>query len=126
MPRVHGSTEDESGKITLCRECHGLMHNVEWSLDHAELIRVGMQRVRSEGKSVGRPKLDPTMRREIAKRFAAGDTAYRIGKDMGISKHTAAKYAVATSVPQDSIVFVGADAPTTIIQCRVRLTIAAS
>jgi predicted transcriptional regulator len=43
--------------------------------------------------SVGRPKLDPAMRREIAKRLAAGDTAYRIAKDMGISAHTVAKYA---------------------------------
>jgi DNA-binding CsgD family transcriptional regulator len=33
------------------------------------------------------------MRCEIAKRLAAGDTAYRIGKDMGISKNTVAKYA---------------------------------
>jgi DNA-binding NarL/FixJ family response regulator len=42
--------------------------------------------------SVGRPKLDPAMRREIAQRLAAGDTPYRIGKDMGISKNTVAKY----------------------------------
>jgi DNA invertase Pin-like site-specific DNA recombinase len=67
-------------------------------------VRSGMARVQASGKpwisrkgrlvhNVGRPKLDPAMRREIAKRLAAGDTAYRIAKDMKISAHTVAKYA---------------------------------
>jgi DNA invertase Pin-like site-specific DNA recombinase len=70
----------------------------------ATRVKAGMARVAASGKpwisrkghlvsSVGRPKLDPAMRREIAKRLAAGDTAYRIAKDMKISAHTVAKYA---------------------------------
>jgi DNA invertase Pin-like site-specific DNA recombinase len=66
-------------------------------------VKAGMARVSASGKpwvsrkgnlvsSVGRPKLDPAMRREIVKRLAAGDTAYRIAKDMGISKNTVSKY----------------------------------
>jgi DNA invertase Pin-like site-specific DNA recombinase len=67
-------------------------------------VKAGMARVAASGKpwvshkgnlvsSVGRPKLDPALRREIGKRLAAGDTAYRIAKDMGISKNTVEKYA---------------------------------
>jgi DNA invertase Pin-like site-specific DNA recombinase len=67
-------------------------------------VRAGMARAAASGKpwishkgnlvsTVGRPKLDPAMRREIAKRLTAGETPYRIGKDLGISKNTVAKYA---------------------------------
>jgi DNA invertase Pin-like site-specific DNA recombinase len=70
----------------------------------ATRVKAGMARVAASGKpwiskkgklthGLGRPKLDIAMRREIAKRLAAGDTAYRIAKDMKISAHTVAKYA---------------------------------
>jgi len=73
------------------------------SVKIATRVKAGMARVSASGQpwvsrkgnlvsSVGRPKLDPAMRREIAKRLAAGDTAYRIAKDMMISKNTVAKY----------------------------------
>jgi DNA invertase Pin-like site-specific DNA recombinase len=66
-------------------------------------VKAGMARVAASGKpwvshkgnlvsTVGRPKLDPAIRNEIAKRLAAGHTPYRIGKDMGISKNTVTKY----------------------------------
>lgn len=69
-------------------------------------VKAGMARVAASGKpwvskkgrlthGLGRPKLDPAMRHEIAKRLAAGDTPYRVAQDMGISQHTVSKYAPA-------------------------------
>jgi DNA invertase Pin-like site-specific DNA recombinase len=66
-------------------------------------VKAGMARVAASGKpwmsrkgrlvsAVGRPKLDPAMRREIAKRLSEGATAYQVAKDMGLSQHTVAKY----------------------------------
>jgi DNA invertase Pin-like site-specific DNA recombinase len=67
-------------------------------------VKAGMARVAASGKpwiskkgrltsSVGRPKLDPAMRHEIAKRLATGATPYRVALDMGLSKNTIVKYA---------------------------------
>ena len=69
----------------------------------ATRVRAGMRRVAASGKpwvskkgrlvdGLGRPKLDVLRRREITKRLAAGATAYRVAKDLGISPHTVAKY----------------------------------
>jgi DNA invertase Pin-like site-specific DNA recombinase len=69
----------------------------------ATRVKAGMARVAASGKpwvskkgrlvsGLGRPKLDISMRREIAKRLAAGDTPYRVAQDLGISQHTVAKY----------------------------------
>jgi hypothetical protein len=45
-------SDDETNLITLCRECHGEFHGVEWSLDHAELVRAGLR---------SRPRLAPEL-----------------------------------------------------------------
>ena len=44
-------------------------------------------------KHIGRPALDPTLQRKIAKHMAAGLSAYAVAKQLGIDPHTAAKYA---------------------------------
>ena len=44
-------------------------------------------------KHIGRPALDPTLQRKIAKHMAAGLNAYAVAKQLGINPHTAAKYA---------------------------------
>jgi DNA invertase Pin-like site-specific DNA recombinase len=60
----------------------------------SERTRAGMARARAQGKHIGRPVISREVREQIAKRFAAGDTPYRIGKELGIDRQTAAKYAV--------------------------------
>jgi DNA invertase Pin-like site-specific DNA recombinase len=67
-------------------------------------VKAGMRRVAASGKpwvskkgklthGLGRPRLAPGKRREIADRLAAGATHYRVAQDLGISQHTVAKYA---------------------------------
>jgi DNA invertase Pin-like site-specific DNA recombinase len=59
----------------------------------SERTRAGMARARAQGKRIGRPAVPHKLREKIAERVAAGDTAYRIAKDLGIDRHTATKYA---------------------------------
>ena len=59
----------------------------------SERTKAGMARVRAAGKRIGRPKLDPKLRREIAERIAAGATPYAISKALGIDHKSVAKYA---------------------------------
>jgi hypothetical protein len=35
VPRVLGGPDDENNMLTLCVECHGKVHGVEWSYGHA-------------------------------------------------------------------------------------------
>ena len=60
----------------------------------SERTKAGMARARAKGKRIGRPKLDVTVRRQIAKRIAAGATIYAVAKALKIDPHTAAKYAM--------------------------------
>jgi DNA invertase Pin-like site-specific DNA recombinase len=48
---------------------------------------------KAKGIKIGRPKLAIELRRKIAMRAAKGETPYAIAKDLGIDRHTAAKYA---------------------------------
>ena len=61
----------------------------------SERTKAGMARARAKGKRIGRPKLDVIVRRQIAKRIAAGATIYAVAKALKIDPHTAAKYAMA-------------------------------
>jgi DNA invertase Pin-like site-specific DNA recombinase len=58
-----------------------------------ERTRAGMARAKAQGKHIGRPALDPTLRYKIAKQMAAGLSAYAVAKQLGIDPHTVAKYA---------------------------------
>ena len=48
---------------------------------------------RAQSKHIGRPAISRKVREQIVKRFAAGETPYRIGKELGVDRATAAKYA---------------------------------
>jgi DNA invertase Pin-like site-specific DNA recombinase len=60
----------------------------------SERTKAGMARAKANGIKIGRPKLGIELRQQIAKRTANGETVYRIAKQLGIDRHTAAKYAV--------------------------------
>jgi len=59
----------------------------------SERVKAGMARAKADGKRIGRPAISLKLKTKIAERIAAGETAYRVAKDLGIDRHTAAKYA---------------------------------
>lgn len=61
----------------------------------SERTKAGMARARAQGKRIGRPVLSHALRQQIAERLSAGETRYRVAKDLGIDPHTVAKYATA-------------------------------
>jgi len=58
----------------------------------SERTRAGMAKARATGKHIGRSSISPKLQKRIAERVAAGETPYKIAKDLGIDRHTAAKY----------------------------------
>jgi DNA invertase Pin-like site-specific DNA recombinase len=58
----------------------------------SERTRAGLARARAQGKRLGRPSISDKLQQKIANRIAAGETPYRVAKDLGIDRHTAAKY----------------------------------
>jgi len=58
-----------------------------------ERTRAGMAKAKAAGKRIGRPSVSPKLQDRIAERAKAGETPYRIAKDLGIDRHTVAKYA---------------------------------
>src|SRR6516164_5818202 len=60
----------------------------------SERTRAGMAKAKARGKHIGRPSVSLKLQERIAKRIAAGETPYRIAKDLGIDRHTAAKYGI--------------------------------
>ena len=61
----------------------------------SERTRAGMARARHKESASDGQQYPARLQEQIAKRIAAGETPYRIGKDLGIDRHTAAKYAAA-------------------------------
>jgi DNA invertase Pin-like site-specific DNA recombinase len=55
-------------------------------------VKAGMARAQAQGRRIGRPKLAPEIRRQIASRLAAGASVYAVAKELGIDKHTVSKY----------------------------------
>jgi hypothetical protein len=52
-PQVHAGSDDDTNLITLCRACHGLLHNAAWSMDHAELVNAGLAAAKRRGVKLG-------------------------------------------------------------------------
>ena len=59
----------------------------------SERVKAGMARAKADGKRIGRSAISLKLKTKIAERIAAGETAYRVAKDLGIDRHTAQKYA---------------------------------
>jgi DNA invertase Pin-like site-specific DNA recombinase len=59
----------------------------------SDRTRAGMARAKASGKRIGRPTIDGRLRQRIAALAANGESSYAIGKQLGIDRHTAAKYA---------------------------------
>jgi DNA invertase Pin-like site-specific DNA recombinase len=58
----------------------------------SERTKAGLARARAQGKRLGRPGISDKLKAKIATRIARGETPYRVAKDLGIDRHTAAKY----------------------------------
>jgi DNA invertase Pin-like site-specific DNA recombinase len=63
----------------------------------SDRTKAGMARAKAQGKRIGRPALGAGLRREIADRLAEGSSLYRIAKDLGIDRKSAAKYAASSA-----------------------------
>jgi DNA invertase Pin-like site-specific DNA recombinase len=59
----------------------------------SERVKAGMARAKAHGKRVGRPVISLKLKEQIVERIAAGETAYRVAKELGIDQHTVRKYA---------------------------------
>lgn len=59
----------------------------------SDRTRAGMARAKASGKRIGRPSIDARLRQRIATMAANGKSPYAIGKQLGVDRHTAAKYA---------------------------------
>ena len=58
----------------------------------SDRTKARMARAKAKGIKIGRPRLAVEVRQKIAQRAAKGQTTYAIAKDLGIDRHTAAKY----------------------------------
>jgi len=54
IPRVFDGPDRESNLITLCVECHGLIHGIERRSDHSELVQAGQRAAMAAGVKFGR------------------------------------------------------------------------
>ena len=94
VPRSIDGPDDESNLITLCRECHGLLHGADWSLDHADLIKRGLAAAKLRGVLPGRKSYVATMPETVAlaKQLHADGLSYRkISAALAVQGHTTAK-----------------------------------
>jgi hypothetical protein len=89
VPQSRGGSDEEWNLITLCRECHGLLHGVEWSNDASTLVREGQKRAMERGVKFGRDfKLTPHQRQEAIRRREAGETLVEIARSYNVSHPT--------------------------------------
>ena len=51
IPKVYGGKKT----VPLCGLCHGMAHNMNRSMDHASLIRAGLEKAKKNGAVFGRP-----------------------------------------------------------------------
>jgi DNA invertase Pin-like site-specific DNA recombinase len=86
----HLATDDELVRDTLLALLASLARQEAKKI--SERTKAGLARVRAQGKRLGRPGIDDKLKAKIAKQIAAGATPYRVAKDLGIDRHTAAKY----------------------------------
>jgi len=70
IPRVLDGPDDESNLITLCRECHGLLHDVEWQIGHSDLIKAGLQAAKARGVKLGGTNAQSIANRDEARQRA--------------------------------------------------------
>jgi hypothetical protein len=89
MPKSYGGSDNATNLITLCRECHGLLHGKQWSNDYKKLQHDGYARARSRGIHIGRPfKLNANQQAEAISRYEHGETQMEISKAYGVHNAT--------------------------------------
>jgi hypothetical protein len=94
IPRAHDGPDDETNLVTLCHECHGNVHNAEWSLDHAELVKAGQAKAVQRGKKLGLPPAADRMPATVAlakQLYNEGYSFRRISDEMAHRGHLGRK-----------------------------------
>jgi hypothetical protein len=89
VARSQGGSDDETNLITLCVECHGLLHGVDWQNNHPRLVRAGLARAKDEGKTLGRPKTTPATEKAIRAALSrGGEGMHKIAARFGVGTGT--------------------------------------
>jgi len=92
VTRAEGGKENEANVITLCTSCHDKLHErqAKGTYNHSKNVRAGLRRAVSEGKRLGRPRLDPKLEKRIREALAApGRPGVReIAKQFGVAVNT--------------------------------------
>jgi hypothetical protein len=74
--------------VPLCAECHGLVHEITFTMHHPTLIRQGSTRAKARGHSWGRrPKLSPEQQRQAQALKQGGMPSTDIARTLGCSRH---------------------------------------
>lgn len=85
-PKSLGGSDDDTNLITLCRECHGIIHGSEWENQHSNLTKQGLERAKARGVRLG---ACPGTTRLVAHSTAAA------GKSVEVRKAKADEFAAA-------------------------------
>ncbi len=90
MPRSLGGTDDEENLITLCGECHGVIHGLgkEHFANSRELQRAGYERAKAEGRIGTRGHGKRIDRDAIRKALENGMSIRKIADELGVSTFT--------------------------------------
>ena len=79
IPRSLGGTRT----VPLCHGCHGKVHGLDFT-DHGLLITAGLQRVKVEGRVLGRPCVGADIEAKVVALKFEGWGMQAIAKELGI------------------------------------------
>lgn len=93
VPIAKGGTNSAGNLVTLCGDCHAIVHNHSKALtaEWKELQRLGVERAKTEGKYKGRKpiEIDDTIFQEYYNKYMARKiTKVQMAKELEISRPT--------------------------------------
>jgi hypothetical protein len=92
VTRAEGGEDADTNLITLCAACHDKLHSRQTNggYNHSRNTKAGLQRAVSEGKQLGRPRIDPDLEARIRGALAQPDRGgvRVIAEQFGVSPGT--------------------------------------
>jgi hypothetical protein len=84
VPLVLGGLDQPSNIIDLCNDCHGKIHDIDYT-SHVALIRAGIARAKASGVKLGKPALPKSKLKDLERLRAMGLSFKTISKITGVS-----------------------------------------